>query len=119
LFGKVSLTTNTDSPSPSKRGSKKRSKKSFDKRSPRKIQFLDVDPKLLAKQICIFDHKMLVKVAPSELFQSNWTKGKGENLSAIRERNTAVRQILVGYNRGPTTLLTNNLALSVGPMGCI
>ena len=77
---------------PAKKRSKPRGILFKERMSPRKIQFLDLDTRVLAKQMCIYDHRQLCKIVPSELVNNNWGKGKGENVIAIRERNNLVRE---------------------------
>jgi len=81
----------TASPPIAKKRSKPRGIMFKERMSPRKMQFLDLDTKVLAKQMSLFDHKQLRRVVPNELVCNNWSKGKGEHVIAIRERNNLVR----------------------------
>jgi hypothetical protein len=82
------------SPPPAAPMSKRRSGKNIfvRERSPRKLNFLDVDPKTLARQFCLFDQKMVARVRFQELVAGRWNKGKGENVIALRDRSNLITQ---------------------------
>lgn len=61
-------------------------------RSPRKLSFLDIDTKTLARQFCLFDQKLVARVRFQELVAGKWNKGKGENVAALRDRSNLITQ---------------------------
>eukprot|EP01122_Echinamoeba_exundans_P013584 TRINITY_DN5955_c0_g1_i1.p1 TRINITY_DN5955_c0_g1~~TRINITY_DN5955_c0_g1_i1.p1 ORF type:complete len:1736 (+),score=349.71 TRINITY_DN5955_c0_g1_i1:74-5281(+) len=82
------------SPQPAAPMNKRRSGKNIfvRERSPRKLNFLDLDPKTLARQFCLFDQKMIARVRFQELVAGRWNKGKGENVVALRDRSNLITQ---------------------------
>jgi len=68
----------------------KKKKKKSKWKDASKVQFLELDPVDLARQMAIFDLRMIQKVTIPELLNQNWNKGKGQNASALRARNELV-----------------------------
>eukprot|EP01117_Protostelium_nocturnum_P007384 TRINITY_DN2645_c0_g2_i1.p1 TRINITY_DN2645_c0_g2~~TRINITY_DN2645_c0_g2_i1.p1 ORF type:complete len:839 (-),score=296.92 TRINITY_DN2645_c0_g2_i1:166-2682(-) len=95
---------------------KKAAEKKIKSMSSSRLQFMDISPRELAKQMTLFDHNLFSSIPSTELMHKGWEKGEGSNRFSARMEQvtywTAKEIVEVSGLKNRTTVLTQVLKLA-------